>query len=238
MLLSARPAAAQGELGRTRVIGDLASTIERAAPSTVFLLAIDEDGLVLQGSGVVVGADGWLVTSYELVAWTEVIEAQVEGEHGVEAQRALLVRTFPSLNLALLWVPTRHLVPLPAAGEDWRAPGCELIALGYPSYTQHQRALRLSRGTFNWPAFFTGPGETVIYSTSVPYLEGMAGAAVVNPAGELVGVAVGPGPWTSSGDGWGTYVVPWSAVEARLSAVAEGFIEPPAAGFRWLSGGP
>jgi S1-C subfamily serine protease len=220
-------AQAETERPRAEIVGpavlpELTALVAEAEPATAFVLAMDEFDQVLQGTGLVIRSDGWIATSYELVGWTSRIEAQVWVGGELRALPAQLVRAYPSLNLALLWVPAVGLRTLPEAPPEAVRAGATVIGLGYPSYNQLERGLRITRGRLSLPLQVESDSGSRIFVADLLYVSGLAGGAVCNPEGELVGVVIGTGPLLTGT----TRVLAIADVRARVEAVAASYVVP------------
>lgn len=226
-LLGASVARAESNRPPAEIVGpaflpEMTDLVARVEPSTAFVLAMDEFDQVLQGTGVVVRQDGWIATSYELVGWTSHVEVQVEVGGELHALPAQVVRLYPSLNLALLWVPAEGLATLPDAPEDAVRAGASVVGLGYPNYNQLERGLRITRGRLSLPLQLEGPPDTREFVAELLYVSGLAGGAVCTPTGELLGVVVGPGPVVNET----ARVLDIAAIRARLEEVAARYVVP------------
>lgn len=204
------------------VVQDMTVLIDRLAPATVFVLSADELGQVVQGTGVVMRSDGWIATSFDVVSWTEIIEVQLLVDGRVQAFDAALVRTYPSLNLALLHVLATDLTTLPSVPPERLSPGERVVGVGYPTYNRLERGLRVTRGQLASPISADTPPLYPQLLAELLYVSGLAGSAVCTTEGELVGVLIGQNPDDPSL----VRILPADEVLARIDAVAERYIVP------------
>ena len=218
----AEPPNPPGEVVGPPVLPEMVELVQQLAPSTAFVLAVDDYGQVLQGSGVVVRPDGWVVTSFEVVSWTSRYEVQLLSDEGLRSFDARLVRTFPSLNLALLWIPATGLPTLRTAAGDHLHPGAPVIGLGYPAYNQLERGLRITRGRLGESEERDRGQPDEILTAELLYVSGLVGSAVCTPAGELVGLVIGAHPDHDRA----VRVLMARELNRRVDAVAERYVVP------------
>lgn len=164
----------------------VASVAAAVAPSTV---AIEVDSFLAagSGSGVVFGSDGYIITNHHVVdGATEV--AVIFGDGGKFPAR--VVGSDPVTDIAVLLVERADLSPITIGSSDSLAIGEPAIAVGNP--------LGLSGGptvtsgiisALDRSLFATGGGDLYgLVQTDAPIAPGSSGGALVNAAGQLVGI--------------------------------------------------
>lgn len=143
-------------------------------------------GRVHVGSGVVYDDLGHIVTTASV--------ADVDDEISIETmsgQRfpARLVARDPTTNVSLLEIGTRGLRPLTRGRSSSLAPGSWVVLVGYSAGS---RSPSFALGTISAPFAVSGlrEGESVL-TVDAAVRRGWSGGAVVNTAGELVGLVAG-----------------------------------------------
>ena len=140
-----------------------------------------ESGL---GSGVVVDANGYILTNHHVVDGAEEIRVELTDNRTFTAK---LVGSDPPSDLAVLKVESRGLPILPLGDSDRVRVGDVVLAVGNPLgigqtvtsgiISAKGRATGLSDGSFE-----------DFLQTDAPINRGNSGGALVNTAGELVGI--------------------------------------------------
>lgn len=164
------------------------------------------------GSGVLVHAEGWVVTAAHVVDEADLIEVEfVDGAASV-AEIVTLSRTE---DLALLKVEKPPKKPTVAALGDSDAlkPGMRLFAIGAPMGLTHT----VTSGVVSALRTDTRKGlhPSRLIQTDVPINQGNSGGPLFNEAGEVVGIA----SFIASRSGGSVglnFAIPSSTVKARL----------------------
>ena len=134
------------------------------------------------GTGVVVEADGYVLTSSGLVQG--VSTAIVVFEDGSEA-RGTVVGRDEIRDLALLRVEAMGLITVTWAGPDETVPGERVYSVGYGG--DPEEGLTVAQGTVGKIMTGDGPSDIVIM-TDVPRLDSHSGGPLINIAGEALGI--------------------------------------------------
>jgi serine protease Do len=187
--------------------------VKRVTPSVVQVLVTGygpikegndgETGLVIgrqraTGSGVIVAADGYIVTNAHVVRGgqrVQVVLAEPSARddapmHSVgralgRVIEAKVVGTAPEVDLAVLKVDAEGLTPLPLA--DYRAvrQGQLVFAFGSPEGLRNS----VTMGVVSAVARQPDPDHPMVYiQTDAPVNPGNSGGPLVNASGELVGI--------------------------------------------------
>jgi putative serine protease PepD len=140
------------------------------------------------GSGVVVDADGIVLTNAHVVDGATSVTVTVAGES--EARDAEIVATDPSLDLALLRVADASgLVAAPLAASDGVAVGDDVVAIG--------NALALEGGPTVTKGIVSALDRSIdtdtgtldgLIQTDAAISSGNSGGPLVNAAGEVIGL--------------------------------------------------
>lgn len=164
----------------------MASVATRVAPSTVAI----EVGSFLSsssGSGVVYGTDGYIITNNHVIAAGS--DFSVVFNDGARFP-AEVVGSDPVTDIGVLLVEREDLAPVSVGSSDSLSIGEPTVAVGNPL------------GLVGGPTVTSGivsalnrtlnvPGEEILYGlvqTDAPIAPGSSGGALVNSAGQLVGI--------------------------------------------------
>ena len=166
---------------------DIAGVIAKAEPSVV-TISVSTRGGSGAGTGVILTADGEILTNAHVVDGASTVRVTLSGES--QSREAEVVGTDPSADLALLRIPDAS--GLPAAdlgssdalqvGDDVVAIGNALGLRGNPTVTRGivsglNRSLETEGGTM-----------TGLVQTDASISSGNSGGPLVNAAGEVVGI--------------------------------------------------
>jgi S1-C subfamily serine protease len=173
---------------------DRAALARRAAGSTVQLLVDDRwDDVRLRhdpaatATAIVLTADGWLLTSAEVVADARTLT--VVAEDGVPHDADLWRWSGPN-DVAAVHVPDLALHPAAFGESGALAPGASLVALGHPPGGAYAASVGVVRATHR--GVFPGerPRRPVhdLLQLQLDPVEGDAGAPLLDDAGRVVGV--------------------------------------------------
>jgi serine protease Do len=136
------------------------------------------------GSGVIVSADGYILTNHHVIDGAEQISVDLSDRRSFEAK--LIGSDAPS-DLALLKIDATGLPVLPLGDSDQVRVGDLCLAVGYPLgigetvtagiISARGRATGLSDGSFE-----------DFLQTDAPINQGNSGGALINTEGELIGI--------------------------------------------------
>lgn len=175
----------------------------------------DQVGL---GSGVIIRPDGYIVTNNHVVAGADVIEVTLENN---QVYSAKLVGTDPATDIALLKIDAEDLPAIRIGNSDDLRLGEWVLAIGSPYdlrstitagiVSAKGRSLPNYDGQYRVESFI---------QTDAAVNPGNSGGALVNAAGELVGINTSIISLTGSYAGY-SFAVPVNIV----SKVADDFIQ-------------
>lgn len=175
----------------------------------------DQVGL---GSGVIIRPDGYIVTNNHVVAGADVIEVTLENNRVYSAK---LVGTDPATDIALLKIDAEDLPAIRIGNSDDLRLGEWVLAIGSPYdlrstitagiVSAKGRSLPNYDGQYRVESFI---------QTDAAVNPGNSGGALVNAAGELVGINTSIISLTGSYAGY-SFAVPVNIV----SKVADDFIQ-------------
>ena len=174
----------------------------------------DQVGL---GSGVIIRPDGYIVTNNHVIAGADVIEVTLENN---QVYRAKLVGTDPATDIALIKIEAEDLPVIPMGDSDDLRLGEWVLAIGSPYdlrstitagiVSAKGRSMPNYDGQFRVESFI---------QTDAAVNPGNSGGALVNAAGELVGINTSIVSLTGSYSGY-SFAVPVNIV----SKVVDDFI--------------
>jgi serine protease Do len=214
-LLATVPAPAQGPAGRIASLGDLSRSLEelsaKVSPSVVQIFVTgyalpDADDATSSGeptlerssgSGVIVDADGYIVTNAHVVENATRIEVELPFEAtGGAPGRSIVKRRGRTVgaqvvaidhetDIAVVRVEARGLPAMPFGDSDTLRPGQLVLAFGSPlGFTSS-----VSMGVVSAVARQLTPDDPMIYvQTDATINPGNSGGALVDTAGRLVGI--------------------------------------------------
>lgn len=166
------------------------------------------------GSGVVLGTTddgkgGYIITNFHVVQGADQITVSLRNKHSYPAT---LVGTDPNTDLALLRIEATGLKPLPLANSDQLRIGDWVLAIGNPFNLQYTvTAGIVSAKGRNINILNTQfPIESFI-QTDAAINPGNSGGALVNVAGQLVGVNAAIASRTGTYNGYG-FAIPANIV--------------------------
>jgi Do/DeqQ family serine protease len=136
------------------------------------------------GSGVVVTADGYVLTNHHVIDGADEIRVELSGRRTV---RAKVVGSDPPTDLAVLQIGERNLPLLHLGDSDQVRVGDVCLAIGNPLGVGQT----VTAGIISAKERSTGLGDGSYESflqTDAPINRGNSGGALVNTAGELIGI--------------------------------------------------
>jgi len=135
------------------------------------------------GSGVIVDGDGHIVTNHHVIADADSVRVQLADGRVADAT---VVGRDPDTDLALLRIGLRQLPKMPLGRSDQLRVGDVVLAIGNP--------IGLSQTVTQGIVSATGRGQLGVATfenfiqTDAPINVGNSGGALINAAGELVGI--------------------------------------------------
>ncbi len=135
------------------------------------------------GSGVIVDADGHIVTNHHVIADADSVRVQLADGRVADAK---IVGRDPDTDLALLRIALGKLPTMPLGRSDLLRVGDVVLAIGNP--------IGLSQTVTQGIVSATGRGQLGVATfenfiqTDAPINVGNSGGALVNAAGELIGI--------------------------------------------------
>ena len=142
------------------------------------------------GSGVIVNADGYVLTSLHVIEGAEDIEVRyVDEDNNTFISAARLVGSDPGTDLALLQIDVAGFPqPIPIGSSDDVRVGDTVLAIGFPSQELISQK-SVSRGIVSALGIPQNGLPIVDYiQTDAAINYGNSGGALVNDKGELIGI--------------------------------------------------
>ena len=136
------------------------------------------------GSGVIITEDGYIVTNHHVIDGADEIKVEL-GES--QTEDAKIIGSDPPTDLAVLKISSKNLTALPLGDSDQVRVGDVVLAIGNPLNVGQT----VTAGIISAKERATGLGEGTFESflqTDAPINRGNSGGALVNTAGELIGI--------------------------------------------------
>lgn len=157
---------------------------EKTLPSVVSIQAYSDEG-TSNGSGIIMSANGYVLTNYHIIkgmefAWVYLLTEEI----GYEAQ---LVGYSDEIDLAVLKVDARNLTPAEFGSSRTLAVGDVTYALGNPMgylYGSLTEGIVSALGR----SITMGDYQVPLIQTSAPLNTGSSGGALLNDRGQVVGI--------------------------------------------------
>jgi S1-C subfamily serine protease len=210
------PAAAAQQAGTAQRAGTAgagyADVVGQVLPSVVLIRTAS--GL---GSGVVLDDKGNIVTNAHVAGTATKFEVQLSGDP--QPREARLVGSYPASDLAVIGVDDRAgLVPASFGDSAKARVGDVVLAVGNPlglSGSVTEGIISAAGRVVTEPASASSPGTVLpdAIQTSAPINPGNSGGALVNTAGQVIGIptAAASGPQGSQAQGIG-FAIPANLV--------------------------
>ena len=136
------------------------------------------------GSGVIVTADGYILTNHHVIDGAQQIEVDLQGPRTVTAK---LVGSDPLSDLAVLKIDQGGLSPLVLADSDKVQVGDIVLAIGNPLGIGQTVTLGIISAKGRRTGLSNGSFEDFL-QTDAPINRGNSGGALVDSNGDLVGI--------------------------------------------------
>lgn len=166
--------------------------------------------LVATGSGVIITSDGYIVTNNHVVQNAERLEVTLNDKRTYEAE---IIGTDPSTDLALIKINEVDLPFLTYGDSDKVKVGEWVLAVGNPfNLTSTVTAGIVSAKARDINILGTASAIEAFIQTDAPVNRGNSGGALVNTAGELVGINAAIASNTGSYAGY-SFAIPVNIVK-------------------------
>jgi putative serine protease PepD len=186
-----------------RAPGSIAGLAATVLPSVVSIQVTTAAG-VSTGSGMVLRADGYILTNNHVVAEAAATGAAIDVlfSDGVQGQATLVGRT-PDYDLAVIKVDRSGLTPLVLGNSDLVVVGDPVIAIGAPLGLRGTVTTGIV-SAMNRPVSAGDTGDTAFINaiqTDAAINPGNSGGPLINASGEVIGInsAIAQPPGASGG---------------------------------------
>jgi S1-C subfamily serine protease len=137
-----------------------------------------------QGSGVILTADGYIVTNHHVVDGAEEIKVELTNNRLYDAK---IVGADPRSDLAVLKINANDLPPLTLGDSDRVRVGDVVLAIGNPLGVGQTVTAGIISAKGRRTGLSDGSFESFL-QTDAPINQGNSGGALVNTTGEVVGI--------------------------------------------------
>lgn len=176
------------------------------------------EGATGAGSGVIISADGYIVTNNHVVVRADEIEVTLNDKRTFKAK---VVGTDPSTDIALIKIDASDLQPIVIGNSDNLKIGEWVLAIGNPfNLTSTVTAGIISAKARNINILNSASKIESFIQTDAAINPGNSGGALVNTAGELVGINTAIASQTGSYAGYG-FAVPTTIVSKVVRDIKE-----------------
>ena len=136
------------------------------------------------GSGVIVSADGYIVTNHHVIDGAEEIKVELNDNRSFTAK---IIGSDPPSDLAVLKIETKGLPVLPLGDSDRVRVGDIVLAVGNPLGVGQTVTMGIISAKGRQTGLSDGSFEDFL-QTDAPINQGNSGGALVNTNGELIGI--------------------------------------------------
>jgi serine protease Do len=136
------------------------------------------------GSGVIVSADGYILTNYHVIDGAEDIRVELTDNRTFPAK---VVGSDAPSDLAVLKIDASHLPVLPLGDSDRVRVGDVVLAIGNPLGVGQTVTMGIISAKGRQTGLSDGSFEDFL-QTDAPINQGNSGGALVNTSGELIGI--------------------------------------------------
>src|ERR1043165_1709060 len=136
------------------------------------------------GSGVIVSADGYILTNHHVIDGAEQIKVDLNDNRTLDAK---VIGTDPPSDLAVLKVEASNLPALQLGNSDNVRVGDVVLAIGNPLNVGQTVTMGIISAKGRQTGLSSGSFEDFL-QTDAPINQGNSGGALVNTNGELVGI--------------------------------------------------
>lgn len=136
------------------------------------------------GSGVIVSADGYVLTNHHVIDGAEEITVETNDHRSFTAK---LVGSDPPSDLAVLQIDQRNMPTLNIGDSDRARVGDVVLAIGNPLGLEQTVTAGIISAKGRSTGLSDGSFEDFL-QTDAPINQGNSGGALINTAGELIGI--------------------------------------------------
>ena len=206
-----------------------ADIVARVLPGVVNIRTVGFDGSEGDASGVVIDRDGVIVTNNHVIEGARTVRVAFNDGRHHTVVRAEVVGTAPERDLAIIHVGLSDLVPVPIGRSSKLRLGDDVLAIGFPLGLGGPTVTRgIVSGLDRTIRPENGPPLEGLLQTDAAINLGNSGGALVNFAGQLVGIN------TAAAQGHAAQSVGFSIAIDQARAVINEIRSKPAAQRSWI----
>ena len=178
--------ASGGSIGISPII-DAAAIAAEVGPSVVTVVSLVDGTEVATGSGVIITADGEVITNEHVVRGADEVRVRLSGE--TEPRTAVVLAADPPNDLALLRIDGAGFRPAVIAAPDAIAVGEPVVAIGFALGLDGAATVSTGVVSALERTLLTEDGALGgLVQTDAPISSGNSGGPLVNARGEVVGI--------------------------------------------------
>ena len=159
----------------------------KCAPSIVCLTATDENKLSYYswGTGIIISADGYIITNTHIIAGCDTVKVELYNGDEYEAK---LVGADALSDISILKIDANGLTPAEFTSSSNLAVGDNVVAIGNPLGEAYR--LTVTDGIISGISREVNHNGTVmnLIQTNAAINEGNSGGALINSAGQVIGI--------------------------------------------------
>jgi putative serine protease PepD len=173
--------------GGTSPIIDAGAIAAKVGPSVVTVVSLVDGAEVATGSGVIITADGEVITNEHVVRGADEVRVRLSGE--TEPRTAEVLAADPPNDLALLRIDGAGFQPAVIAAPDAIAVGEPVVAIGFALGLDGAATVSTGVVSALERTLLTEDGALGgLVQTDAPISSGNSGGPLVNARGEVVGI--------------------------------------------------
>lgn len=202
--------------------------VEKGMPSTVMIVAAQEDNYVSGGSGFVVNEYGYVATNYHVVEESEQIVVIDSNNNQYSAE---LVNKDEKMDLAILYVEGLDAPVATLADSNAAQLGETVVAIGTPAGSGE--SLSVSNGIISGFNRSISVSNAGMIQTNAPLNPGNSGGPLFDSKGNVVGIVTAKMYYTSDFDGEDVpldgiaYAIPINAAKEKITSwIAQDLTKP------------
>jgi Do/DeqQ family serine protease len=167
------------------------------------------------GSGVIVSAEGYILTNHHVIAGMQQIQVQLTDGRDFPAT---VVGSDPAVDIAVLRINAPGLKPLPLGNSDEVRVGQTVVAVGNPFGLQET----VTRGIVSAKGRALRDSGVEYFQTDAAINPGNSGGPLLDVHGQIIGINSDIIP--KAGGGWGgiSFAIPANVARRSLESILKG----------------
>lgn len=205
---------------------DFIEAAEKGRPSVVFIRSTKVSGKTKKlgdnrggstGSGVIISADGYIATNNHVIDGADEIEVMLNDNREYMAK---LIGSDPTTDLAILKIETKDLSYLEFGNSDSLQIGEWVVAIGNPFRLQSTVTAGIVSALARNINILERQGIESFIQTDAAVNPGNSGGALVNTAGELIGINTAIMTYTGRYEGF-SFAIPSNLAQKVIFDIIE-----------------